>query len=303
MSTDRMNQRVSQLKATSYTKLLNANTNGRYDSEEETVLPDDVVDSKLNVLDSNVDIPSSPPFAWTQLGSEQHTVSSAPHSNDDGKSAFMEASNVDVALVAEDPNTSLHGNEVDAIEDDEQDEVMEGDVSSGVHHAWSVMRGLCTHLSHAEVGAINRGLPLHGPPAAAPTTAANALKTRFRWPVRMQNLLRTSFEMSPSPIDVTLDDNADNDDVAGLNHPDDASCLPALPEPLCDAVTSEFRRLRPLPAFPPSHELPSKLSHIVRDAAVFADVLMEMLLVRNAAALQGHEQHYSSSAWLVLPPS
>ncbi|RHY71649.1 hypothetical protein DYB30_000172 [Aphanomyces astaci] len=223
-----MNQRVSQLKATSYTKLPDANTNGRYDSEEETVLPDDVVDSKLNVLDSNVDIPSSPPFAWTQLGSEQHTVSSAPHSNDDGKSAFMEASNVDVALVAEDPNTSLHGNEVDAIEDDEQDEVMEGDVSSGVHHAWSVMRGLCTHLSHAEVGAINRGLPLHGPPAAAPTTAANALKT---------------------------------------------------------------------------HELPSKLSHIVRDAAVFADVLMEMLLVRNAAALQGHEQHYSSSAWLVLPPS
>ncbi|ETV95242.1 hypothetical protein H310_11149 [Aphanomyces invadans] len=262
---------------------------------DQAVLPDDVSDTIVKVDDTN-DMPSSSPFARIQRGSEPTSPVYGKKENaedSDGQDADVAPSTPD----DDEAKSDVHDADPPEDEDDNDTEDEENPLG-GINAAWSVMRGLCTHLSHGEVAAINRGQVLHGPPGANPVTQANALKTIFRWPVRARNLLRTSFEMEPSRIDLDLDevDNADDADTA-VDVED--SGLPALPEPICAAVAKEYRRHRnpETQQIDDPSELQSKLAHLVRGSAVFVDSFMELLLVRNAAALQGNEQHYSNSAW------
>ncbi|KAF0690369.1 Aste57867_18204 [Aphanomyces stellatus] len=165
-----------------------------------------------------------------------------------------------------------------------------------IHDALTVMRGLCTELPYVELHAINGNTPLSGPPSCVPETEANAAKALFRWPVRAQNLLRKRFEEEGGRIALDLETlDADEDEAVDIED----ACLPALPSSLCDLVVNECRRMKmAAPANATATAvLRSKLSHLVRTAAVFTDTFLESLLTRNAVALQGNEQKYSSAAW------
>ncbi|CAK4622050.1 hypothetical protein LEN26_004405 [Aphanomyces euteiches] len=165
---------------------------------------------------------------------------------------------------------------------------------NSIAEAWTVMRGICTELSHAEVHAINHDLPISGPPSCPPDTLDNAMKTYFRWPIRPCNLLRTNFAQDAECISIDLnevDGREDNVEVA-------QTCLPALVAPLCNLVTKECRRyIVSTPKQDEAHILRAKLSHLVRSSTAFVDTLLETLLVENAVALQGNEKEYSSRAW------
>ncbi|RHY35161.1 hypothetical protein DYB32_000338 [Aphanomyces invadans] len=120
-------------------------------------------------------MPSSSPFARIQRGSEPTSPVYGKKENaedSDGQDADVAPSTPD----DDEAKSDVHDADPPEDEDDNDTEDEENPLG-GINAAWSVMRGLCTHLSHGEVAAINRGHVLHGPPGANPVTQANALKT------------------------------------------------------------------------------------------------------------------------------
>ncbi|KDO24994.1 hypothetical protein SPRG_09724 [Saprolegnia parasitica CBS 223.65] len=165
------------------------------------------------------------------------------------------------------------------------------DRQTDVERAWGIARCLASHVSAPELHHIHYGVPPSGPPTRAPLKENDELASTFVWPVNPKNVLSTEFEQDASTIQLDLDLDSDSDTETAVEPT--LTALPALPRPLCEIVTDRCRQhgLQPTPT------TTSHLGYLARQSNVFLDKMLESLLTRNAMALQGNEQHFSSSSW------